>query len=83
MKRTLLLASLFTIGCSKDPLSSVQTGNPYFKVEFLFEHDGCKVYRFMDMNWRYFTKCKGSVEWEENCGKNCVRQMSVDGGKNE
>jgi len=30
--------------------------NATYKVSYLFEHDGCKVYRFFDMgNWVYFT----------------------------
>ncbi|MDD2197124.1 MAG: DUF4884 domain-containing protein [Bacteroidales bacterium] len=36
--------------------------NPTYKVEYLFEHDGCKVYRFYDRgNYVYFTNCKGEV----------------------
>lgn len=43
--------------------------------------DGCTVYRFYDSGYkRYFTNCKGSTEWRENCGKNCSRNVSVDGG---
>ncbi|NLJ01061.1 MAG: DUF4884 domain-containing protein [Bacteroidales bacterium] len=36
--------------------------NETYKVDYLFEHDGCKVYRFYDMgNWVYFTNCQGNV----------------------
>lgn len=36
--------------------------NATYKVEYLFEHDGCKVYRFHDMgHYVYFTNCQGDV----------------------
>lgn len=36
--------------------------NETYNVEYLFEHDGCKVYRFRDMgNYVYFTNCNGNV----------------------
>ena len=36
--------------------------NTTYTVEYLFEHDGCKVYRFYDMgNYVYFTSCNGEA----------------------
>ncbi|WP_165020278.1 DUF4884 domain-containing protein [Dysgonomonas sp. ZJ279] len=36
--------------------------NPTYTVDYLFEHDGCKVYRFYDRgNYVYFTNCTGDV----------------------
>ncbi len=36
--------------------------NATYEVEYLFEHDGCKVYRFLDNgHYVYFTNCKGNV----------------------
>ncbi|WP_346857692.1 DUF4884 domain-containing protein [uncultured Draconibacterium sp.] len=36
--------------------------NSTFNVEYLFEYEGCKVYRFYDHgNYIYFTNCKGDV----------------------
>lgn len=36
--------------------------NKDYKVEYLFEHKGCKVYRFQDMgSWVYFTNCTGEA----------------------
>jgi Domain of unknown function (DUF4884) len=33
-----------------------------YKVDFLFEHDGCKVYRFWDNgSYIYFTSCNGET----------------------
>lgn len=36
--------------------------NKTYKVDYLFEHEGCKVYRFNDNgNYVYFTNCTGDV----------------------
>jgi hypothetical protein len=36
--------------------------NGTYKVEYLFEHEGCKVYRFADRgNYIYFTNCNGEA----------------------
>lgn len=45
------------------PLSTAPPkNNATYNVEYLFEHDGCKVYRFRDQgHYVYFTNCKGDV----------------------
>ena len=45
------------------PISSTPAkNNPGYDVEYLFEHDGCRVYRFRDSgNWVYFTNCRGEA----------------------
>jgi hypothetical protein len=36
--------------------------NGTYKVEYLFEHEGCKVYRFRDYGqYVYFTNCNGEA----------------------
>jgi hypothetical protein len=35
--------------------------NKSFRVDYLFEHDGCKVYRFYDHGYVYFTNCNGET----------------------
>ena len=41
--------------------------NGTYTVDYLFEHDGCKVYRFQDMGrWVYFTNCSGDVTSFQN-----------------
>jgi Domain of unknown function (DUF4884) len=36
--------------------------NKDYKVDYLFEHEGCKVYRFYDFgNYVYFTNCNGEA----------------------
>ncbi len=50
--------------CSiEQPLSVNRAdNNRTYTVEYLFEHDGCKVYRFRDNgNYIYFSNCNGNV----------------------
>lgn len=63
------------ISCGKPAQESSPTTNPQFKAEMLFEHDGCRVYRFYDDGAVYFTTCRGDVSWKTShpCGKGCIR----------
>lgn len=75
-KYSILLLSIVALnGCIESAKSVVETDNPGIKVEFLFEKDGCKVYRFKDGGYKYFTTCQGSTSWTESCGKNCHKQV--------
>lgn len=52
------------ISCrSQVPISKITPdNNKTYRVEYLFEHDGCKVYRFYDLgHYVYFTNCNGEV----------------------
>lgn len=56
----ILIAILFT-GCVQDAKHSTQNGN--FKVEFLFEQNGCKMYRFCDGGrYVYWSDCQGKTQ---------------------
>ena len=58
------LCAFNLIACSTEKPLSTQPpkNNVTYKVEYLFEHDGCKVYRFRDYgNYVYFTSCKGET----------------------
>lgn len=89
MRRAILacaVAALALAGCyaKTTPEASAQAGVD-FKVDRLFTHDGCTVYRFHDgLYGRYFTKCEGSASastsWVESCGKNCTRPMDIPTG---
>ncbi len=56
---SILLSSCIT----NRPIQKVKpANNPSYDVEYLFDYDGCKVYRFYDMgNYVYFTNCSGQV----------------------
>lgn len=58
-----LLAVVFGSCVSNIPLVREDAdNNETYKVDYLFEHDGCKVYRFMDNGrYVYFTNCVGDV----------------------
>lgn len=82
MKRYLfmLAAAIIITGCEKAPETSTRAGSD-FVVDKLFTVDDCTVYRFTDGGRpRYFTNCKGSTQWSENCGKNCTNSVGIDGG---
>jgi hypothetical protein len=64
----ILLAGILVSGCYKKPQSSEIEGNGV-NVEFLFEKDNIKVYRFFDGGrYHYFTS-KGETMSTVNEGK--------------
>ncbi|MDD3787949.1 MAG: DUF4884 domain-containing protein [Petrimonas sp.] len=57
---------MFLSSCniSQPIVREVPKNNQTYQVDYLFEHDGCKVYRFYDTwigNYVYFTNCNGNV----------------------
>lgn len=80
-----LFLILFLGGCTKPPLQITQTDNAEFQAEFLFKHDGCKIYRFHDAGYsHYFTNCTSVTSTrDEACGKGCTRHVEelIGGGK--
>ena len=67
-------------GCGEDPVSQSRTDNPAINVGLLFEHEGCRVYRFKDYGRPiYYTHCPSGAsrtEWHEhtNNGKTSTTQ---------
>ena len=60
----LLFACIFFTACHVGrPLQTqISDNNRTFEVDYLFEHDGVKVYRFYDHgNYVYFTNRSGEV----------------------
>ena len=60
----LVLLTLLSVSCyvSKPVSSAIPENNLTYEVDFLFEHEGCRVYRFYDRgNYVYFTNCCGDV----------------------
>lgn len=56
----ILVAFYCLMACQGEAQETHEAGD--FKVEFLFEHDGCKVYRFNDGRTVYFSDCRGKIE---------------------
>jgi len=58
----ILLLNLSSCFSERPVAKQVPGNNDTYKVDYLFEHEGCKVYRFRDMgNYVYFTNCTGDV----------------------
>ena len=64
----LLVAAIFLLlilaSCRiQKPISRQEAdNNKTYNVQYLFEHDGCKVYRFYDRGrFVYFTNCRGEA----------------------
>lgn len=64
-KITVVFVVILTIvSCvSSIPISEAPPkNNATYEVSYLFEHEGCKVYRFYDRgDYVYFTNCCGNV----------------------
>jgi hypothetical protein len=82
----IILTAAALAGCEEKPIATIETDNPAIKVNKLFTHDGCTVYRFIDSNYQYFVKCTAPAGQvitaqqtisRESCGKNCVRSVTI------
>ena len=64
-----IISAIILTSCSvNEPLvrAKAQNNNTY-QIDYLFEHDGCKVYRFQDDGrYIYFTNCTGDVTVAKN-----------------
>ena len=58
----------FTSCNPKLPIYTKPTSNNKdYNISYLFEHDGCKVYRFIDgFNTVYFTSCQGQTYFQQD-----------------
>ena len=56
-----LAFALSIFGCANDGVAVASTNNAEVPVTLLFEHDGCKAYRFHDVGeYRYYVRCPNS-----------------------
>jgi hypothetical protein len=62
------------------PISTKPSANNKdYKVSFLFEHDGCKVYRFEDRGeFIYFTSCNGETMKTQTDTSGVKRMQSMN-----
>jgi hypothetical protein len=71
------LVVLAIAGCQKKPEVTTRVGKD-FKVDKLFTHEGCTVFRFGDGGHNvYYTNCSGETMSTVFCGKGCVRPRNV------
>lgn len=55
---SIILLSLHSCYYGRPLVDKKADNNLTYNVQYLFEHDGCKVYRFYDRgNYVYFTNC--------------------------
>jgi hypothetical protein len=58
----IVFTSLFSCITQIPITKQAAVNNKTYEVDYLFEHDGCKVYRFTDHGeYIYFTNCTGEV----------------------
>lgn len=76
MRKWWMLACLVLLGCQGRPIASTQTANPEYAIDFLFEHEGCRIYRFFDGHYVYFTNCGGTTS-QYKSGKVTVQQQML------
>jgi hypothetical protein len=76
-----VIVLLMASGCATGiPLQTKESeNNKTYEVDYLFEHDGCKVYRFYDRgNYVYFTNCRGEaiVKTDSTETRNSIRKKT-------
>lgn len=65
-KYFIIILFIFLYSCSVEPEQVEKTSNQNIKVDFLFEKDGCRVYRFTDGGQNiYWTNCRGNISWKQ------------------
>jgi hypothetical protein len=69
MNYLVLILCFFATSCNEKPDAVLQSTNVEYKVDKLFTVDGCNVYRFYDDGSKYFTNCKGGVNYDVRHGK--------------
>jgi len=65
---TVLVMTILSSCVIRKPIVVEQSkNNKDYDIAYLFEHDGCKVYRFQDMgHYVYFTNCHNEVNYNSD-----------------
>lgn len=67
---------LFLTSCAGDAIQTEKKGD--YKVEFLFEKGGCKMYRFRDAgSYVYWSDCTGRIEHTTSDGKHSTEHIQI------
>ena len=70
MKKILLILTIGLVGCYHEPQSVEETSAPgNFQIEYLFEKDGIKMYRFFDGGHSHYFTTNGETITEQTSGK--------------
>lgn len=83
-----LFSFIFLTSCIHEPISSEKMGkDDKFEVEFLFEKDGIRMYRFYDASkFHYFTttgetvtsQSTGKTDYDENIKTNLDKREKIN-----
>jgi hypothetical protein len=75
----LTLLAIPLLACVNDPVATTPSNNADVRVDELFTHDGCTVYRFRDGAYHYYVRCKGepAVRSLSCLGKGCNEDDSI------
>lgn len=81
----LFIATGMTSCFTNVPLTSKSSdNNKSYTVDYLFEHDGCKVYRFVDNgHYVYFTNCRSDVTAITSDSTRTVTKSTVSATKKD
>ncbi len=74
---TIALLSL-AFSCREEAIKTETTDVNGIKLELLFEKDGCKVYRFYDGRYIYWSDCSGRTEYNYRSGKTDYKQQTLN-----
>ena len=72
----LMLATLIMCSCEYKPLDTTEIVNG-IHVEFLFEKDSVKVYRFHDGGYTHYFTTRGETMSEKHTDKNTIRDENI------
>lgn len=64
MKSQILVIAIILLltACNREAQQVIQSSNSEIRLELLFVHDGCKVYRFVDGGRNvYWSDCRGNM----------------------
>jgi hypothetical protein len=86
MKKLMRMVVVVATGCLwyacsfQQPVSVAPAqNNQDYQVEYLFEHDGCKVYRFYDRGYYiYFTNVKSDLTMMPNDSTRIINSVRED-----
>ena len=85
MKRILTLYTIIIVlgamifgACSNDPISKERVGkDDGFEVEYLFEKDGVRVYRFYDNGYAHYFTTQGETISVHRVNKNTIHKENI------
>ena len=83
MKKKLMLSLIFVVlvvicGCEQTPQATSYVGS--VEVDFLFEHDGVRVYRFYDHASAVYFTTKGDVQSRVSDGETSRKKTTLSEG---